>query len=283
MKKSIVLALMITLSFISCKKETEINTNEVTVDSTAVEMVSDDHNAMNSLDYQGTYVGSLPCADCEAIETTIILTDDSFVKEVVYKGKSKEIFRESGSFEWNKEGNTITLVGIEKPNQYFVGENVLFHLNTDGKRIEGDLASNYELRKKVQETPVVANESKINANQSEGKITLKNSKWKLVKLYGKEVGNTNKEKPMGITFSSDGRMSAFAGCNSMGGSYTLDESKNTIKFSKIMSTMMACEDMNTEKELAKILETADNYNFDGKTLKLNKARMATLAEFVIIK
>ena len=283
MKKSIVLALMITLSFISCKKEAEIITHEVTVDSTAVEMVSDDHNAMNSLDYQGTYVGSLPCADCEAIKTTIILTDDSFVKEVVYKGKSKEIFRESGSFEWNKEGNTITMVGIEKPNQYFVGENVLFHLNTDGKRIEGDLASNYELRKKVQETPVVANESKINANQSEGKITLKNSKWKLVKLYGKEVGNTNKEKPMGITFSSDGRMSAFAGCNSMGGSYTLDESKNTIKFSKIMSTMMACEDMNTEKELAKILETADNYNFDGKTLKLNKARMATLAEFVIIK
>lgn len=283
MKKSIVLALMITLSFISCKKETEINTNEVTVDSTAVEMVSDDHNAMNSLDYQGTYVGSLPCADCEAIETTIILTEDSFVKEVVYKGKSKEIFRESGSFEWNKEGNTITMVGIEKPNQYFVGENVLFHLNTDGKRIEGDLASNYELRKKVQETTLVANESKINANQSEGKITLKNSKWKLVKLYGKEVGNTNKEKPMGITLSSDGRMSAFAGCNSMGGSYTLDESKNTIKFSKIMTTMMACEDMNTEKELAKILETADNYNFDGKTLKLNKARMATLAEFVIIK
>ena len=225
----------------------------------------------------------MPCADCESIETTIILTDDSFVKEVVYKGKSKEIYRESGSFEWNIEGNTITLVGIEKPNQYFVGENVLFHLDKDGKRIEGDLATNYELRKKVQETSVVADESKINTTKGDEKIALKNSKWKLIKLYGKEVGNTNKEKPMGITFSSDGRMSAFAGCNSMGGSYTLDESKNTIKFSKIMSTMMACEDMNTEKELAKILEMADNYNFDGKTLKLNKARMATLAEFEIIK
>lgn len=275
--------MMITLSFLSCKKEAEIYTNELTHDSTAVEIVSDDHNAMNSLDYHGTYVGSLPCADCEAIETTIILTDDSFVKEEVYKGKSKEIFIKSGSFEWNKEGNTITLVGIEKPNQYFVGENVLFHLDMDGKRIEGDLASNYELRKKLQETTVVANESNFNETQIEEKITLKNSKWKLVKLYDKEVGNTNKEKPMGITFSLDGKMSAFAGCNSMSGSYTLDESKNTIKFSKIMSTMMACQDMNTEKEIAKILELADNYNFDGKTLKLNKARMATLAEFVIIK
>lgn len=283
MKKSIILILMITISFASCKGEKEINTDEVNADSTAVEMVSDDHNARISLDYQGTYVGSLPCADCESIETTIILTDDSFIKEVVYKGKSKEIFRESGSFEWNKEGNTITLMGIEKPNQYFVGENVLFHLDINGKRIEGDLASNYELIKKEQETPLVAKENKIGETQSDKKIALKDSKWKLVKLYGKEVSNTNEKRPIGITFTSNGRMSAFVGCNSMGGSYTLDESKNTIKFSKIMSTMMACEDMNTEKELAKILEIADNYNFDGKTLKLNKARMATLAEFEIIK
>lgn len=283
MKNTFVSLLLLAISFTSCKKDSTVKIDENTTDSTAVEVTIDEHNAMNSLDYQGTYKGSLPCADCESIETTIILTDDSFVKEVVYKGKSKEIFRESGSFEWNKEGNTITLIGIEKPNQYFVGENVLFHLDVNGKRIEGDLASNYELRKKVQETPVVANESKINTAKGDGKIALKSSKWKLVKLYDKEISNTNKEKPMGITFTSDGRISAFAGCNSMGGSYTLDESKNTIKFSKIMSTKMACEDMSTEKELAKILEIADNYNFDGKSLKLNKARMATLAEFEIIK
>ena len=35
--------------------------------------------------------------------------------------------------------------------------------------------------------------------------------------------------------------------------------------------------------IKKLIEIADNYNFDGKTLKLNKARMATLAEFEIIK
>lgn len=283
MKNTFASLLLLAISFTSCKKDSTVKIDENTTDSTAVEVTMDEHNAMNSLDYQGTYIGNLPCADCEALETTILLTDDSFVKEVVYKGKSKEIFRESGSFEWNKEGNTITLMGIEKPNQYFVGENVLFHLDINGKRIEGDLASNYELRKKAQTAPVVASESKMSATNGDEKIVLKNSKWKLVKLYGKEISNTKKEKPMGITFTSDGRVSAFAGCNSMGGSYTLDESKNRIKFSKIMSTMMACEDMNTERELAKILEIADNYNFDGKTLKLNKARMATLAEFEIIK
>ncbi len=268
MKKSIVLALMITLSFASCKKEAEMDNDEVAVDSTAVEMVSDDHNAMNSLDYQGTYVGSLPCADCESIETTLILTDDSYIKETIYKGKSKEIFNESGNIEWNKEGNTITLVGLNASNQYFVGENVLFHLDVNGRKIEGDLASKYELKKELK---------------SVDKITLKNSKWKLIKLYGKDVENSNQDKLKGITFNPDGRMTAFAGCNSMGGDYEINEEMNKIKFSKVFSTEMACVDMTTEKELAKVLEIADNYYYDGNLLKLNKGKMATLAEFVIIK
>lgn len=268
MNKSILLVLIIIVSCFACKRETVMNIDEVTVDSTAVKMVSNDHNAMNSLDYQGTYVGSLPCADCESIETTLILTDDSFVKEVVYKGKSKEIFRESGSFEWNKAGNTITLVGLNAPNQYFVGENILFHLDVNGKKIEGDLASKYELRKVLK---------------SENKIELKNSKWKLIKIFGKDVENSNQDKLKGITFNSEGNLSAFAGCNSIGGTYEINEETNKIKFSKIITTEMACLDMSTEKELNKVLEIADNYFFDGNILKLNKGKMATLAEFVIIK
>ena len=78
-------------------------------------------------------------------------------------------------------------------------------------------------------------------------------------------------------------MSAFAGCNRMGGEYKLEEDVLRIKFSKVFSTQMACGDMSIESELAKVLEITDNYNFDGKTLKLNKARMAPLAEFEIIK
>ena len=141
MKKSLVLLLSISLVLISCKEEKEMQNDVIVADSTAVETPVDMHNAMISLDYQGTYLGSLPCADCESIETKIILADDSYIKETVYKGKSKEVFKESGSFEWNKEGNTITLIGSEVPNQYLVGEDVLFHLDKDGKRIEGDLVS----------------------------------------------------------------------------------------------------------------------------------------------
>ena len=268
--------------FTSCKKETEKETDTTAVDSTIVQV--DEHNAMNSLDYQGTYRGNLPCADCESIETTISLTEDSYIKETVYKGKSREVFKETGKYTWNDAGNTITLSDSEAPNQYFVGENVLFHLDAEGKRIEGDLASNYKLSRIEISEPIAPAQKEEIKTKELAKIELKNSKWRLVKLHGQPfVKNKEIKKEIGITFNVDGRFSAFAGCNNMMGSYKLKEEVSRIEFSKVASTMMACGDMLTEQELAKVLEMVDNYNFDGKTLKLNKSRMATLAEFEIIK
>ena len=46
-----------------------------------------------------------------------------------------------------------------------------------------------------------------------------------------------------------------------------------------MSTLMACENMEVETELAKVLEQADNYTIEGDILSLNKARVAPLARF----
>ena len=282
MKKSLLILGIIAFSFISCKKETNQETEVAPIDSTIVQV--DEHNAKNSLDYQGNYRGNLPCADCESIETTISLTEDSYIKETVYKGKSSKVFKETGKFTWNDAGNTITLSGSEAPDQYFVGEGVLFHLDADGNRVEGDLASNYQLSRIEISEPIAPVEKEEIKTKEVAKVELKNSKWRLVKLYGKTIEkNKDSKREYGITFNIDGRFSAFAGCNNMMGSYKLKEEVSRIEFSKVASTMMACEDMVTEQELAKVLEMADNYNFDGKTLKLNKARMATLAEFEIIK
>ena len=121
-------------------------------------------------------------------------------------------------------------------------------------------------------------------NMTVNKLALTNSKWRLIKLNGKNIGENKKSTiNLGIIFTPDGMFSAFAGCNSMAGSYELNEKTSQITFSKIITTMMACEEMNTEQELLSILDITDNYNFDGKTLKLNKARMSHLAEFELIK
>lgn len=121
-------------------------------------------------------------------------------------------------------------------------------------------------------------------NMEENKLVLINSNWSLIKLNGKIIQKSkNAKKELGIVFSDDETFSAYAGCNNMMGSYVLKEKENRITFSKVAMTMMACPDSEVENEFAKMLELADNYNFDGKILKLNKARMAPIAEFELIK
>jgi len=132
------------------QKETESQTASNTVEQTQSNNQADSHSANVSLDYWGTYKGVLPCPDCDGIDVEIVLEEgNTFVSKSKYIGKGDgTIIEEKGSFTWNKEGNTITLAGVKNiPNQYFVGENQLFQLDAEGKRITGEQAGNYILRK----------------------------------------------------------------------------------------------------------------------------------------
>ncbi|KLV03163.1 lipoprotein [Photobacterium aquae] len=107
------------------------------------------HNAQNALDWNGTYTGILPCADCEGIKTELVLGQDgTFNLTEVYLGKKDGTFEHDGTFNWNAAGNTIALPGIsDQPIQYFVGENQLFRLDREGNRVTGELADHYTLKK----------------------------------------------------------------------------------------------------------------------------------------
>ncbi|MDO9554431.1 copper resistance protein NlpE [Rhodonellum sp.] len=146
--------LVVLLSFGSCQKSDqkheEMDTKPLTeISEGDLVEFQDEHNAQNSLDFMGVYKGILPCADCEGIEILLELeSGNSYTKKVIYHGKTDQKTQESsGIFSWNEAGNTITLVGEALPNQYFVGENHLFHLDIEGNRITGDLAAKYRLTK----------------------------------------------------------------------------------------------------------------------------------------
>ena len=136
----------------------------------------------------------MPCADCEGIETTVIINQDlTFNIKTKYLYKSDDVFEKSSSFTWNRNGTTITLEGSTgSVSQYFVGGNILTQLDVEGNRITRDLAQKYMLKKEPS-----ANIS-ISEN-SETEISAIGIKWKLLELMGKSAV-TKKQKQQRAIF-----------------------------------------------------------------------------------
>lgn len=151
MKNKIILLTCVSFLFLNCKKE--VKTEEIKTDTivkVAIETPVDSHNSQNSLDWQGTYKGVTPCADCEGIETEVVLNNDlTYVIRTKYLGKGDgKTLEEKGNFVWNKTGGNISLQGLKgRPSQYKVGENQLTQLDMEGKPISGALAEKYVLTK----------------------------------------------------------------------------------------------------------------------------------------
>lgn len=125
---------------------TNVPTSQTTATGTAAATATTD-NARTALDWAGTYRGILPCADCEGIETTVVLTaNGQYRSQMRYLGASAAPFNEHGRFIWNAAGNTVTLEGTQ-PAHYFVEENRIVRLAMDGSRIQGSLAAHYVLKK----------------------------------------------------------------------------------------------------------------------------------------
>ena len=67
------------------------------------------HSSQNSLDWAGSYKGTLPCADCPGIETVVTLYNDGrYDSQRRYMERSDEIYRDSGNFTWDSGGGVVT-------------------------------------------------------------------------------------------------------------------------------------------------------------------------------
>lgn len=107
--------------------------------------------------------------------------------------------------------------------------------------------------------------------------------WRLIELNGQAVEETiNGKVPFIQLQEEESRYTASAGCNVLAGSYELKAEQLRIRFTQGISTMMACENMELEAELSKVLEAVDNFTENEGILSLNKARMAPLARFKLI-
>ena len=70
---------------------------------------TDGHNAENSLDYEGTYYGFLPAADCPGINVTLTLNKDKLFT-IINDYVERSSYTEKGTYEVNE--NTLTQVNF---------------------------------------------------------------------------------------------------------------------------------------------------------------------------
>lgn len=118
---------------------------------------TDTHHAKNSIDWPGVYYGFLPCDDCKGIKSTLALNkNNSYLLITQNVGQSKRDIVEKGKFASGDKSNTLVLTSRDSSTvrQYFVGENLLIQLDSNGNRISGKLADRYILRRSdVTESP----------------------------------------------------------------------------------------------------------------------------------
>ena len=103
--------------------------------------------AETSLDYLGTYEGTLPAADCPGIQTTLTLNPDgTYELHMKYIDRDAE-FDEKGVFSVKENLLTLTQLDDGSEEYYKVEENRLRMLDAEKQPVTGALAENYVLQK----------------------------------------------------------------------------------------------------------------------------------------
>ncbi|WP_151776566.1 copper resistance protein NlpE [Acinetobacter nosocomialis] len=157
MKKSLLaIALMSTL-LVACNKHenktettSDASTPVQTTEASNAVAVDTEHTAENSLDWNGKYKGTLPCADCEGIKTELKLKADKTYElpETYLRKGDTNTFNTHGKFAFDKDNTSvITLDDKAQNRKFFIGENTATALDMEGKKVEGSLAEHYVLKK----------------------------------------------------------------------------------------------------------------------------------------
>lgn len=93
--------------------------------------------------------------------------------------------------------------------------------------------------------------------------------WVLEELNGKTVSISDfqKELPRIEIYAAENRFMGFGGCNSINGSIFYE--KDLLRFTNVISTLMACASGNKEDEFTKALQSSTTYSIGNNRLTLS--------------
>lgn len=223
---------------------------------------TNEHEGFDKLDWQGTYFGTEPCADCREIKRKLTLNRDmTYILEKEYIGSSKpNIEKYSGTFEWGIAGALILNTDKDKnigTNRYLVAKNMLIPTDKDGH-------------------PAIGGASMLNKYNTD---ELFDRKWFLTELNGNAIVKSTDEaaKEAFLQFE-EGKVFGNTGCNNLSGEFSITMS-NTMNFDKIASTRMMCADMKVENAFLEVLSSDITYTVESNVLKLWNSGGTNVAKF----
>ncbi len=111
-------------------------------------IISDGHNAENSLDYEGTYKGTIPAADCPGINVTLIIRKDNTF-HLTYDYIERDSKFESNGRYFVKDNFLITIGEKNDSTFYKLEENRIRLLDYQKQVIKGKLEQMYILKKEI--------------------------------------------------------------------------------------------------------------------------------------
>lgn len=267
MKKGIVvLGAFLAFIMVNCEGENAevegvVDKNETPeVEQTSVVETEVQKDTMN---WMGTYEGSRPCADCEALETELTLSEDKEFKLVEkYKGKSEEVVVRTGKFSFDSTTMNVVLEGEGLP-RIKLAENAVVFLNLEGEEVKGETEDLYRLMKKER--------------------SLFQTEWELIEFKGQPVTDSLTQLiPTLIIDTINNRASGNASCNQYSGNYQTD-GMLLLSFEEMVATKKGCLGANIEQAYLTTLNKVDNYTISNNILSLNKGKMATLMKFEAVE
>ncbi|MGX5818986.1 META domain-containing protein [Chitinophaga lutea] len=103
--------------------------------------------------------------------------------------------------------------------------------------------------------------------------------WNLVEVEGQAVDPAKYGRPLEFMFTKEGhRFSGSAGCNRIMGSFTV-AAPNSLSFSQMASTKMACPDMALEDQFSKAIGKVSSWTITEGFLTLSDANGKSIAKF----
>lgn len=146
-------------SIAACKRQAEAPPVAAPVEEVSNAVVAEiDHNSpasaapgFDAKAFAGTYAGTLPCADCAGIDTTVAFAaEGSYTMSEIYQDADNSAFTLKGTWTVGEDGKTLLLDPEDKEerDRWFrqVSPTELRALDLEGKPIESEL--DYSLRRR---------------------------------------------------------------------------------------------------------------------------------------